>query len=287
MQPLNTLSLTHHVMDWLAKTRQPRILHVFDDACNLINEHREVLSIVAPEIGNGPFNLVLEHAPCFSDQLTLESALSTSSGYLSIGTLVINTANARRWSPRPDWEALHTRRADIANRLPKIQITDPLRGNLEAPFATTSTGSLQSLDANFSFALAKADIPSAKKIAAQLAGLGIGLTPAGDDFMMGAVYASWIIHPIEEARPLAREIADTAAPLTTSLSAEWLKFAGRGEAGIRWHEFLGALLFGDLPTVRKTVENILDIGETSGVDALAGLQSTMRSWVKLQQAKSH
>lgn len=287
MQSLNTLSLTHRVMDWLARTRQPRVLHVFDDACNLINEHREVLSIVAPEIGNGPFNLVLEHAPCFSDHLILESALSTSSEYLSMGTLVINTANARLWSPRPDWEALHTRKAEIANCLTQLQITDHLRGNIEAPFATTVTGSNQSPISNLSSALVKADVLSAKKIAAHLAGLGIGLTPAGDDFMMGAMYAAWIILPLEVARPLAQELAHTAAPLTTSLSAEWLKSAGRGEVGVRWHEFLNALLSGNRHFIQTTLENILDTGETSGADALAGFQSTIRSWVELPQAKSH
>jgi hypothetical protein len=285
MQSLNTLFFTHQVIDWLARTRQPRVLHVFDGACNLINEYREVISIVAPGIGNGPFNLVLERAPCFSDHITLESVLSPSSDHLSIGTLVINTADARLWSARPDWDALHTRKAEIAKCLTQLQSTNHLSGNIEAPIATTLTGSLQSLVPNFSSSLAKADICSAMKIASHLAGLGIGLTPAGDDFMMGAMYAAWIIHPFEEVRPLARKIADTAAPLTTSLSAEWLKYTGRGEVGVWWHEFFDALLSGDLPAMRKTVENILAIGETSGADALAGFQNTMRSWAELYPAK--
>jgi hypothetical protein len=56
-QSINTLSLAPNACTGLANTRYPRILHVFDRACNLINERREVLSIVTPQIGNGPFNL--------------------------------------------------------------------------------------------------------------------------------------------------------------------------------------------------------------------------------------
>ena len=59
MQFINVLSVAPDVNNWLANSRLPRILYVFDRACNLINEPREVLSIVTPQIGNGPFNLVM------------------------------------------------------------------------------------------------------------------------------------------------------------------------------------------------------------------------------------
>lgn len=56
---VTALSLAPTVNDWRADSRQPRILHVFDHASNLINERGEVLSVVTPQIGNGPFNLVI------------------------------------------------------------------------------------------------------------------------------------------------------------------------------------------------------------------------------------
>jgi hypothetical protein len=49
------LSLAPAVNTWLKDSRHPRILHIFDSACNLINESREVLSIVTPQIGRGNF----------------------------------------------------------------------------------------------------------------------------------------------------------------------------------------------------------------------------------------
>jgi len=125
--------------------------------------------------------------------------------------------------------------------------------------------------------LVNADISSARKVTSELAGLGIGLTPAGDDLIMGAIYAVWIIHPLKIASILAQEVADTAAPLTTSLSAAWLRSAGRGEAGILWHEFFDALVSGDASRIQETMKNILAVGETSGADALVGFISVFVS----------
>lgn len=279
MQSINALTLTPDVNDWLSNSCHPRILHVFDHACNLINEHREVLSIVTPQIGNGPFNLVIprlrkssERLPngdksqqtseVFFDHLNIESPVSIHEDQLILGDLTISTANAKLWNPRPDWEELHARRESILQQVTQLQITDNQFSN-----------SLIS-------ALAKADLPSSMTVAKKLAGLGAGLTPAGDDFIMGALYAAWIIHPADVARVLTEAIANTAASLTTSLSAAWLRSAGKGDAGILWHQFFDALISSDPMQIDEHRDKILAVGETSGSDALAGFMGSFRSWLE-------
>lgn len=272
MQSISALSLAPDVNDWLVNSRHPRILHIFERACNLINERREVLSIVAPQIGNGPFNLVIEDSVFFSEHLDLQSPISNSDVQLRLGDLTINTAGAKLWSPRPDWEGLHAVRTHILKQLTQFS---------NSPIS------------NLLYSLAIADLPSSLTATQKLAGLGAGLTPSGDDFIIGAIYAAWIIHPPEIARVLALEITQTAAPLTTSLSAAWLKSAGRGEAGTLWHEFFDALISVSRivadpdggrasPTyrtaVQKSVDKILAVGETSGVDALSGFINTFLQW---------
>ena len=242
MKSIKAISLAPFACDWLSNSRQPRILHVFDRACNLINEHREVLSIVTPQIGNGPFNLVIESGISFSEHLNAHSPISIHDNQLLLGDLTINTVNAKLWSPRPDWEALYAKRDDIFDRLTKSPITNypPLLPN--------------SLLTTFSTALIDADVPSA--LTTKLAGLGQGLTPSGDDYLMGAIYAAWIIHPPEVAQKLAKEISQTAAPLTTSLSAAWLRSAGKGEAGILWHNFFNALTHGNSAQTQEAMDKI-------------------------------
>ena len=257
MSSLNALSHTLGVRDWLANSHHPRILHVFDQACNLINERGDVLSIVTPQIGNGPFNLVIENDVSFSEHLHEQSSISIRGSQLQLGDLTINTADANLWSPLPAWETLHAKRDDILTRLSFSPIPD-----FQFPNSLSSF-------------LANADLSSSIEAAQQLAGLGIGLTPAGDDYIMGAILAAWILHPPKIAKALAENIAAIAAPLTTSLSAAWLRSAGRGEAGILWHEFFDALISGNSAHIQESVEKILAVGETSGADALSGFLSTM------------
>ena len=275
---MNIVSLSPNVSHWLDNTHHPRILHIFGAACNLINERGEVLSIVTPEIGNGPFNLVLEKDVCFSEHISLESRVSIFPNQLNVGNLIIHTVNANLWHPRPNWEMLHAEKYNIATQLAKLLMTDYRGLGFDTGVATTQTYSTnidaQSLVSTLSLALVNADIPSAQKLTSQLAGLGAGLTPAGDDVIMGALYAAWIIHPPEVVSALARTIANTAAPLTTSLSAAWLRSAGRGEAGILWHEFFDLLVSGDNAAIQRQVTKLLSIGDTSGADALAGFMST-------------
>jgi hypothetical protein len=286
MQPINALSLAPDAQDWLAHSCQPRILHVFDLACNLINERKEVLSIVTQPIGNGPFNLVVASDISFPEHLSLESPVSLSPTQLHLSNLTIRIGNAELWSPRPDWEVMHAMKDDILDQVAKLPVTNYKVHGLDTSFVATAqdystAAKFQSMISNLSSSLVTVDIHSALKITSQLAGLGAGLTPAGDDFLMGAVYATWIIHPPEIAKMIATEITELAAPLTTSLSAAWLRSAGKGEAGILWHRLFDALLSGNAMQVEAAIDRILDIGETSGADALAGFTGLFRAWAGL------
>ena len=270
MRSINALSLTPNVNDWLSKSRYPRILHVFDGVCNLINECREVLSIVTPQIGNGPFNIVVEDDVLFSNHLNLQSPISAFPAQLNLGDFTIHTEDAKLWSPRPKWEMLHIRRDDIISQLTKLLIT-----NYQSPVSNPQFSN------SLVYALANADL-SASLIAAQkLAGLGIGLTPAGDDFIMGAILAAWIIHPAKVVGAFTAEVTEVAAALTTSLSAAWLRSAGRGEAGIFWHQLFETLLTGDPFSIQLQINILLSIGHTSGEDALAGFLGVLTSWANV------
>lgn len=276
----NALSLAPNVNDWLANSRHPRILHIFDHACNLINERREVLSVVTPRIGDGPFNLVIEEDVFFSRNLSLESPIrcaepveaSLSPNQLTLADLTIHTVGAKSWNPHPDWERLHARRNEILNQLMSLSVP-----NYQSPIPNSLTSNLAS-------ALANKDMAAAKTMTSKLAGLGVGLTPTGDDYILGGLLAARIIHSPEAAKSFAREIANIAAPLTTSLSAAWLKSAGRGEAGILWHDFFDALISADSRSTQSAIDRILAVGETSGLDSMSGFIDTFMCWQEMQNS---
>jgi hypothetical protein len=287
MRSINANSIAPSARKWLTYSRYPRILHVFDLACNLINEHREVLSIVTQQIGNGPFNLVIENDVCFSEYLNIESPVTVARAQLHFGDLTINTADAKPWVPRPDWESLHTQKNEFLNQIISLQVTlSDAGGKPGNPLtATLPVTNYQSLVSDLCSALVTIDLSSALKIASKLTGLGAGLTPAGDDFILGAIYAAWIIHPPEIASVLAERITNAAAPLTTSLSAAWLRSAGSGEAGMLWHAFFESLLAGNQVEIQYQIARLLSVGASSGADALAGFTGTFSRWAELASSK--
>src|SRR5687767_7094412 len=105
-QSIHALSFAPDVNNWLTNSRHSRVLHIFDRACNLINEHGDVLSLVTMQIGNGPFHIVINDNVLFSEHLNLQSPISNSANQLHLGDLNIHTAGAKLWNPQPDWQKL-------------------------------------------------------------------------------------------------------------------------------------------------------------------------------------
>ena len=103
-----------------------------------------------------------------------------------------------------------------------------------------------------------------------LAGLGGGLTPAGDDFIVGVLLATWAGLYGSGAEALCQPIVAAAAPLTTTLSAAYLRAAARGECMAQWHAFFEALLRSEAQAMRAAIRALMATGHTSGADALAG-----------------
>ncbi len=262
-QNCTATSFTNSIKTWLANSTQPKILHIFDDVCNLINERKEILSIVTAEIGNAPFNLVIEDDVLFTKHLVAESKVEIQDKQILLGDLIVSFAYAQAWNPQPDWESLRSKKDEISERLSLLQIDIENQAILQ--FANS-----------LSLAIIEADITAIKSITPKLAGLGIGLTPAGDDFLMGVMHAAYIIHSAEVAKNISKQIADIAIPLTTSLSGAWIKSASEGEAGELWHEFFEALINDE--NIFLPMSKILSVGETSGSDALAGFFSVMNKY---------
>jgi hypothetical protein len=112
----------------------------------------------------------------------------------------------------------------------------------------------------------------------ELAGLGMGLTPAGDDFLLGVSYGLWLTRESTQTQKFMAVLRAEAVARTTTLSGAWLEAAARGEAGQAWHELVQALALtstSSVNAVSDAIDHILGIGHTSGADALAGFVMTI------------
>jgi uncharacterized protein DUF2877 len=124
--------------------------------------------------------------------------------------------------------------------------------------------------------LAKGDLGAIALGARGLAGLGEGRTPAGDDFLVGALHAVWMCVPAEIATVMAATVAEAAAPLTTRQSARWLLAAARGEAIPAWRDLLAALA-ADRDAVAGPLAGVAATGHSSGLASLAGFVAAWRA----------
>ena len=281
MTRLTAQSLTPAVRAWLRQTRHARILHIFGRVVNLIAGN-DVLSLVTPEIGNGPFNVVLPSYD-FTQQLTLSDPVGVSPNAIRIGDFAIDLSCATTWQPYPNWHHLRLQQARLrvhapvlravlqhhapANSLARVvvELATPL-SSLETHFVKAARQHWHNmyqgaLNLNHAECLASAE---------QLVGLGSGLTPAGDDWLLGCVLAAHLDLPSPAAAALMLNAVRLAASGTSPLSACWLYAAVDGACSGSWHTFLASCLQPNSRMVYQAALGIVRQGHSSGADALAG-----------------
>lgn len=247
------------------------VLHVFDSAFNLVNCYREIVSVVTAEVGPGPFAIVVPPVTQpFSRSITRDTSVQYDGSVLSIGPLTIDTAGTPCWPSRPEWWRLRRQPAKVIACRALIERAMTSRPVAEDTLALNSRQRLAAAAETLRQGLEGGDLEACVSAAHELAGLGSGLTPAGDDFLVGAIFALWSTRPSTEAERMAVAMAGAAASRTTSLSAAWLEAAARGEASEAWHNLVSAIADDDEAAVARAIESILAVGHTSGADALAG-----------------
>ena len=260
-----------------------RVLAVFERACALVTPDGEVMALVCPQIGDGPLNIVVDDTVRFFAGIALEAAVTLEGERLRVGRLEIDLEQAATWEPRPDWDALRAQRAAVTSCLALLRALC-LRWAPAGSFLALLEPSLpadvpvRAILSNAQQA-AKAlregwegDDEQLQEGGARLAGLGGGLTPAGDDFLAGAMLWAWLAHPTPAS--LCRVMVEVAVPRTTTLSAAFLRAAARGECSAPWHALLAALreeLGSEQEAgITTAVREVLAHGATSGADNLAG-----------------
>src|SRR5262249_9372136 len=99
-----------------------------------------------------------------------------------------------------------------------------------------------------------------------LIGLGPGLTPSGDDFLIGALATLAALNQTKMHAVLGRTVVAVLAR-TSPLSASFLRAAAAGHVGENLYAMIAALIGGDADATIAAAERI---GHTSGWDTLAG-----------------
>lgn len=289
MSTLTAVSMTPAARAWLAQSRPAQVLSAFDRACNLVDAAGEVMALVSNARGLAPFGLVVapNRAGSFN-AVTVESQVVRAPDALHVGPLRLDYAGegVRTWDPRPAWSELRTcLAADPArlDALARLAAGRAVPGSLLDLFLVAADSSslppallerARAGVANLTTGLLIGQLEQAVIGGRRLAGLGAGLTPAGDDFVVGACLGSWAGLYGPAAPGLGAVVGRAVAPLTTTLSAAYVRAASQGECALPWHTLFSALCQPDSSqrqaVLAPAVDAMLSVGHTSGADGLAG-----------------
>ncbi len=158
---------------------------------------------------------------------------------------VFDLGRARSWESRPDWSALDG--AALAAQNQDARRLAEARLLAEAPAV---------------LAAAIGPLPL------ELLGLGPGLTPAGDDVLVGRLHA---VHAglLPATDPQVGALLAAAETRTTRLSRAFLEAAAAGECSAPWQD-LWPTPGAAAGSRRSAIRVILGMGQTSGAAALWG-----------------
>ncbi|HTT09785.1 MAG TPA: DUF2877 domain-containing protein [Burkholderiaceae bacterium] len=256
-----------------------RVHSVFANACNFSCDDG-LVTLVAPRSGRGPTLLSLRRSP----PRRLES-LFTVGEVLSWLAMTLRTARV----------ALRFDAADIWSPPAPRTHTMPMQieANLAVAFERLAFGRQQRpgvLDDRCApvvdalvHATRRLDGKAALRAVGHLVGLGQGLTPAGDDFLVGLLAAldTFANDPARRTyRDLLRAAVRRLATRTTPIAAHYLCLAAAGhylEVLVDVRE--AVLCATDRARLLDAVDAALGLGATSGADMLSGLLHTIEAWL--------
>jgi hypothetical protein len=219
---------------------------------------------------DAPFGIRLAEWPDRFERLAPPGArVHVRAGHMGIGRSVIDCRTATRWSPQP------IRRS-----------ADPLDAPLQfverraRPRAWCES---QAMADDLLHALRRSQSGrhlEAARIVSRNVGRGPGLTPAGDDVLVGAitVLVSGASGPVDDGvLPSLTSMLSEAWHTTSEISRHLLSQAVRGLPGQGLHDLSKSLLEGArVEVLDDALDRVLATGATSGADACLGMISACR-----------
>ena len=254
----------------------------------------EFVCVGEPDIRNGPLTLIgrLGHLPDLG--LQPRQSAEVSDRHIVIGDSIRLTLDqSETWRP-PSWPARPSplRLIDTCAALERRAATDApdeglarhLCGVGETPLARIARPRVAGFERWLSGVLDKQaqGVASADAVGG-LIGLGPGLTPSGDDFLVGALALLDCIGERDAHAALARAIIAALPGSTSALSACFLKAAAAAHVGEALHRAVSSVIAGDVGAAIAAIEAI---GHSSGWDMMAGVMTALRSSLAVQALAS-
>ena len=262
----------------------------------------ELVGVARSDVVRSPINLITDIQPneSMSSLGVVKSMQVKVDDRLLIDEMLeISLKDATIWRPRnrvdghPNFEhvkknlkilekfvASNGRREGLGELLSHIDEITIGKISLTSDFNDVAKVVLPSL-MNLFKAIGSENINDIKKNSRNIIGLGPGLSPSGDDALMGLMVALWwsansLGGDIERVKKINEAIISHANK-TTLLSKQLLRHAARGETNEIVETLLDGIFVGGPEDIGVGAQRVLKIGETSGTDMMAGILLGLRA----------
>jgi hypothetical protein len=248
---------------------------IFDRVVNIATPDGELFTLACPGVDDAPHTARVDLAAWRGTPLHVGDAVHAAAGRLWIADdLSVACEATTAWDcPLPSWPAhLDLARENLARvRHALAQHTESLREAMGA-FDQLALRTVDARTQRLAAALRAGSQRDAVVHALALLGLGPGLTPSGDDVLLG-LFA--VLHlpgsPCEGWMAGGAGVVAAAADATNAISLAALRQAARGRVRSSIAALLHEWLYGRGPALDAALVRVLAIGASSGADIAAGL----------------
>jgi len=257
-----------------------RVHSVFAQACNLAGNDT-LLTLCASRFGDGPATLRLARGSPLDlrDWFDVGERILCLQGRARTRRVELRLANACVWRPAEPGPSLPPSRTEAHLRQAHLRLAQR-RGTR----ASVIDGEGASVAAALREACRDLDCQQAARHVDRLIGWGEGLTPAGDDFLVGLIAGlDALVRSDKERHRFHHALAAMLTGRirrTTPIAAHYLRLAAAGhytEPLIRLRTAL--LCEDDGNVVDAALQSALALGATSGADAVSGLVAGLLAWL--------
>jgi len=272
-----------------------RVHSVFHRVINLERAAGELVTLAARGMDNAPLTAIVDIPNFAAAGIAVDDAVAAIDGTLHVGdSLVLNFAAASVWRARlPSYATAPSRLPEQLAAARRYLAQQGVRGGMsvqadaECAFASEVAVALEQRSAWLLDALLHSRHAEACRHAVSMLGLGPGLTPSGDDFLVGLFAVLNVTgSPCQGWLDGGAQVLLHAEHATHALSLAALTEAAAGRVRESIAALIDGLLHGTPTTLVQPLRRVLAIGATSGADMVAGILAGLELNLQVEAKRS-
>ena len=263
-----------------------KVLHVFKNAVNIDGPEKQIISLISGSTPDQPSGIRIACPPEFSflDHFSANDIVGCKFGFLQVQgrEFVVDLRRADVWSsnlaiPRPAIDG-----QDIIEPFHHLaasfQVRSSSRTDCTSKLPTKALSAVINMANCFTDAIQDKDLEKLDLAVENLIGFGPGLTPWGDDFLVGFLAAyEWLSHrdaSLGEMLRSVRRLCHQYAHLTSDVSRSQLLDATEGYYNQPLKELIQTIARkGTATEIHLAAQHQLMVGDTSGEAGCYGVLS--------------